>query len=121
VAIVVARNWSVRGAPACVLAFAALLSGCGPAPTISVDGRDRTCGADAECVVVFDGDVCADQCNNDKAINADAFIEYSRELDEKLADHPCDAFSSFLGISADCGVFFVPRCVDGLCTPVSNQ
>ena len=52
------------------------LAGCGH--TISADDYDRTCAADADCVVIFTGDVCGCGCNTG-GIN-------KKDLDKSEAD-----------------------------------
>lgn len=82
------------------------LAACAGDTTIAPEGFERSCTANADCVVVTTGDVCGCTCGND-AINVADLPRYKSELDEK--SQGCS------GVDAcDC-VAVAAACVQGVC------
>ena len=66
-----------------LLLLTALLTGCGLAgePTMSADNYDRSCSADEECALVYEGNICL--CGQPAAISQEALDRWEGVLDRK--------------------------------------
>lgn len=95
------------------------ITGCGdetvtptpPDTNVTTEGYDKTCAADADCVLVFTGNVCGCGCTQD-AIATGEGSRYSAEREEKrtlctedLACQPCPDTQ-------------VAQCTTGMCAAV---
>jgi len=77
------------------------LAACAGNTTIAPEGSERTCTADADCVVVTTGDICGCDCGND-AINVSDLARYKSELEEKSARCPGTAACDCAAVAAAC-------------------